>query len=107
MFVRPISSNFKKFIQDHKKAGRYFFAPNAMQGFSSRIEDGFFHWNDNEQLFITSEQDRIGSDDTRYFTVRVANLKDLQVRTINYNAHKSVKEARDYISNMTKLNIKY
>lgn len=107
MFVRPVCREFKQFIEDHKRAGRYFFSEGAMNGFNSRIEDGFFHWSDNEQLFITSEQDRFGSDDTRYFTVRVANLKDLKVRTLEFNAHTSLREARDYIKNMKTLDIKY
>ena len=107
MFVRPVCRELKQFIKDHQNAGYYFFSSGAMEGFSSRIEDGFFHWNDNESLFITSEQDRFGNDNTRYFTVRVANLKDKQVRTVNYEAHKTVQEARKYIQNMTELNIKY
>jgi len=107
MFVRPVCREMKQFIGDYNKAGRHFFSEGAMKFFNSRIEDGFFYWTKDERLFITSEQENVGSDDTRYFTVRIANLKELQVRTVCFNAHRTVKEARDYIKNMDTLDIKY
>ena len=42
MFVRPISSDFKKFIGEYNKAGRHFFSESTMRFWNSRIEDGFF-----------------------------------------------------------------
>ena len=51
----------------NREAGFYFFSPDTMRFFASRIESGLY----KNQCFITSEK-RCFSDDTRVFKVRRA-----------------------------------
>jgi len=99
--------SIQEFIEAHKEMGRYFFSEKAMDGFSSKIETDFYPYDCDQKFFVTSEQDRFGNDNTRYYTVRVANLVDLQVRTIEFNAHRSLRQAVKWIEQCETIKVEY
>ena len=79
----------------NKESGQYFFSPDTMKFFKSRVESGLI----KGKYFITSEQNQ--DDDPRLFTVRKYDHKKHDIGTIGeFQGYKTMEEAGEDIEEM-------
>jgi len=72
--------SFSEIKAKNKRGGFFFFEPDTMKFFNSRIEGNIAFVKGNNAYFITSEQ-RPNSEEPRRYTVRRANLKSGDIET--------------------------
>lgn len=74
--------------RNNKEAGRYFFSPDTMKFFKSKIESKLL----KGRFFITSEQ--AGDEHSREFTIRVYDTNTHKISTMGgFQAYKTKEEA--------------
>ena len=81
--------------ENNKKAGRYYFSPDTMRFFKSRIESELF----KQKYFITSEQH--GDWSPRLFSIREYDPKTHKISTVgDFQRYKSKEKAIQIIAGL-------
>jgi hypothetical protein len=83
--------NIEDVVNAHKG---YFFSPNTMKGFHSRLSETAVELEDGRQLFVTSEKREY--DQPRLYTVRVREPDTDYIHTLdNLTGYKTSRSAWD------------
>lgn len=81
--------------RNNRESGQFFFSPDTMKFFKSRIESGLL----KEKYFITSEQAEKWSP--RLFTIRKYDPTEHDIRTVGgFQEFKTRKDAEDEINGL-------
>lgn len=82
--------------RNNREAGLFFFSPDTMRFFRSRVESGLI----KQRFFITSEC--AGDDHPRLYTIRVYDHEKHTCETMgDFQAYKTKEEARLVIANLS------